>query len=489
MIELKPLPFDEAIRFFRDKGLAVSPLSWRDVWADANVRAFTVARVAAMDVLEDIRREVDRAVRSGVTLQDFKASLAETLARKGWWTPPLEKPEEILPDGMVRKRLTPWRLDTIFRTNVQSAYNTGRYRQMIENAPRRPWWLYDAVNDARTRPAHAAMDGKVFRFDHPIWDKWYPPNGFNCRCTVRALSDRDMERRGLRESTRPPADRPDEGFDYNPGRVKWQPDFNRYAPRARHLLQSDLSDGSASGPLPLRNRPDIAAVLTQKLGHMLPNGVRDVRFADAKFLMATDSRGGFVVSTRPKNLTKVGGPAAYRADRMLESGLRALGRRPLTFDEEYALESFWHECLHNLQVEARDRTAFYAKRYPDSRVLMETVTQWTARRTYHQMLDALGGYRPSLQDDIIRRGYAYRHWVRNLESLRVRVGIGESQLKAACAEVMGSVPRDQYEDALVERLTARGALQPDREFVFRLGLQCLRSDPKTFAETVLAFLE
>lgn len=489
MIELKPLPFDEAIRFFRDKGLAVSPLSWRDVWADANVRAFTVARVAAMDVLEDIRKEVDLAVSAGVTLRDFKASLAETLARRGWLAPPEEPPEEILPDGTVRKRLTPWRLDTIFRTNVQSAYNTGRYRQMIENAPRRPWWLYDAVNDARTRPAHAAMDGKVYRFDHPVWDRWYPPNGFNCRCTVRTLSDRDMERRGLRESTRPPEATPDEGFDYNPGRVKWQPDFNRYAPQARNLLRSDLSEGSPSGPLRVRSRPEMAAVLKERLGPLLPNGVRDVRFSEGKYLMATDSRGTFLVSSRAKNLTKVGGPADYRADRMLESGLRALGRRPLTFDEEYALESFWHECLHNLQVEALDRAAFYAKRYPDSRVLMETVTQWTARRTYHQMLDALGGYRPSVQDEIVQRGYAYRHWVGNLDALRARLGIGESQFKAACAEVMESVPRDRYEDALVERLTARGVLAPERELVFRLGLQCLRSDPKTFAETVLSFLE
>ncbi|MDL1913037.1 MAG: hypothetical protein FDW93_00705 [Bergeyella sp.] len=43
---------------------------------------------------------------------------------------------------------------------------------------------YSAVNDARTRPSHK----KLHRFNapknHPIWNKIYPPNGWNCRCTV-----------------------------------------------------------------------------------------------------------------------------------------------------------------------------------------------------------------------------------------------------------------------------------------------------------------
>lgn len=52
----------------------------------------------------------------------------------------------------------------------------------------RPYWQYDAVNDSKTRPSHLAMDGRVFMADDPIWDTWFPPNGFKCRCTVKTLS-------------------------------------------------------------------------------------------------------------------------------------------------------------------------------------------------------------------------------------------------------------------------------------------------------------
>jgi len=239
MISIQPLPFQEAIRFFSEKGLELSPDSYRDVWAAAHVQAFTVARVTAMDLLEDIRKAVDDAVRNGTPLNAFKRDLVPILERRGWFSPQGEKAETILPDGTVRKRLTPWRLDTIYRTNLQSAYQAGRYRQMLENAPNRPWWMYDAVNDSRTRPSHAAMDGRVYRFDHPIWKRWYPPVGYNCRCKVRALSDQDMQRSGKKESIEPPMAQPDPGFDYNPGMVKWKPDLNRYTPKARRILDAE----------------------------------------------------------------------------------------------------------------------------------------------------------------------------------------------------------------------------------------------------------
>lgn len=95
-------------------------------------------------------------------------------------------------------QLGPYRLRTIYETNMQTVYNVGRYKQQRENSDARPFWQYTAVLDERTRPAHAALSGVVFRHDDPIWDRIYPPNGFNCRCRVRTLSQFRLDKEGLK---------------------------------------------------------------------------------------------------------------------------------------------------------------------------------------------------------------------------------------------------------------------------------------------------
>jgi uncharacterized protein with gpF-like domain len=172
-------PFQEQLDFFRQKGFELSPHGWRDVWQDAHARAFTVARVTEMDVLHDIREALDTAMEKGLPLKQFKGTLQETLERKGWFAPKGERAKIALPDGTVRKRLTGWRLDTIYQTNNQAAFSVGRYKQQQEVKALRPFWQYMTDEGPNVRPEHAAHHGQVRHADHPFWNIWYPPNGFN----------------------------------------------------------------------------------------------------------------------------------------------------------------------------------------------------------------------------------------------------------------------------------------------------------------------
>ena len=54
----------EAVQYFRSKGIAVTE-NWHDLWQEAHARAFTVAGVAKLDLLQDIRGAV--AARQPVT--------------------------------------------------------------------------------------------------------------------------------------------------------------------------------------------------------------------------------------------------------------------------------------------------------------------------------------------------------------------------------------------------------------------------------------
>ena len=43
---------------------------------------------------------------------------------------------------------------------------------------------YKTAKDNRVREDHANIDDVIKPIDDKFWDKWYPPNGFNCRCYV-----------------------------------------------------------------------------------------------------------------------------------------------------------------------------------------------------------------------------------------------------------------------------------------------------------------
>ena len=169
---------------------------WYDIWQEAQAKAVTVSGMTRFDLLEDVKKGLVDAVKNGKTGKMFIDDLAPILRAKGW----TGKRQNINPKtGEVTEKGPdlPARLSLIFTQNVQSAYMYGRYRAMLANAEERPWWMYIAVLDSRTRPHHAALNKKVFRYDDPFWKTHYPPNGFRCRCRTRALSDVQLEREGV----------------------------------------------------------------------------------------------------------------------------------------------------------------------------------------------------------------------------------------------------------------------------------------------------
>ena len=183
----------DAVDFLRDKGLAVTD-HWAEMLDEAHARAFTVARCAQLDVLRDIRSGLLGALKEGKTFDQFKKELVPLLQKKGWWGTRTEigadGKERIIQLGNSR------RLKTIYQTNLQSAYMAGHMKAQMA-APAIEYLQYDAVMDGVTRPAHRALNGRVYRKDDPIWSSIYPPNGFHCRCGVNGLTQYHVDRDGL----------------------------------------------------------------------------------------------------------------------------------------------------------------------------------------------------------------------------------------------------------------------------------------------------
>ena len=188
----------DALRFWQNKrGILKS--AFDALSDDAKAGAFTAAWLSHEGQISTLLTKMHNAIATGQSWQDFRKECEGLFEARGYTEP------------------NPWHLENVFRTNIQSAYNAGRYRQMMEVAEGRPYWRYSAVADERTRPSHLAMHGKIYRFDDPVWHEWYPPNGYRCRCSVESLSQRQMTNNGWQVENGQPLLSPDSGFANNPG--------------------------------------------------------------------------------------------------------------------------------------------------------------------------------------------------------------------------------------------------------------------------------
>lgn len=194
MITLEPLPPREAIRAFVERGHALHPsFAWEDVYGELHAATFTVARSAGYDILEDIHREILTMLEEGRTIRDAARDLKPLLVRKGWWGSGVEI--DPLTDEETEVRLgSMHRLRLIFETNMRVSYATGKWQRFQRLKASRPYLRYVAILDERTRTHHGDLHNLVLPVDHPFWTTHAPPNGWNCRCTLQSLSERDVEK-------------------------------------------------------------------------------------------------------------------------------------------------------------------------------------------------------------------------------------------------------------------------------------------------------
>lgn len=226
--QYRTLDFPQAIQFLLGK-LNIPTDSYRDIQDEEHDWAFMVAGTTKAQLLNDLKAEVLKAISGeatggAMTRREFARNFQAIAQRNGW-------------DYRGNRD---WRANTIYGTNLRSAYAAGRYEQQTDPATlqARPYWQWQHNDSPQARPLHKYhLDGKVFRADDPFWQEMYPPDGYGCRCSVRSLNQRELERAGLVVETAPKLGtlvevdlpdrrktservRADEGFGHAPGKSR-----------------------------------------------------------------------------------------------------------------------------------------------------------------------------------------------------------------------------------------------------------------------------
>lgn len=191
VVDIRPVPFEAAIKYFRAKADLPGQFSYKDVWAQEHTAAFTVAKAMQLDVLQDIRAAVEQAIADGTTLADFRKRLKPLLQAKGWWG----RKEMADPKTGEVKTVqlgSPRRLQIIYDTNLRTAYAAGHWERIERLAEDMPWLRYVHVACEHPRLQHVKLHGTVLPVGDPFWSVHYTPNGWRCHCRVQQYSDGDL---------------------------------------------------------------------------------------------------------------------------------------------------------------------------------------------------------------------------------------------------------------------------------------------------------
>lgn len=208
----------QAVQFARSRKVLL-PAEYYSLDLTSRQYASTVSYLAGLDQIESVLSSAYKVLESGGTFADFQKLVDES--------------------GI---ELSEAHLDNVFRTNIQNAYARGKWSHQQQNKDKRPYLEYMAINDSRVRPSHLALDGVIRHIDDPFWQKYYVPNGFRCRCTTNAITEKQAIRKGITPDDDLPDVQPDKGWSFQPANYDNHPDVILKSRQEREASNRVTSD-------------------------------------------------------------------------------------------------------------------------------------------------------------------------------------------------------------------------------------------------------
>lgn len=147
----------------------------------------------------------------------------------------------------------------------------------------------------------------------------------------------------------------------------------------------------------------------------------------------------------------------------VKEAIKAIASKmPLTFNQEYAIESLWHEIRHAGAVGWKD-----IKKQNDSlTAAMECINQFCARRSYGKFIRTIGG-NVSHKKEIIKSGYGYNRSVRHFEEMLSALNVSSSEAYAHFSKMIMVEPYENIFGNIVQFLVGKGVNKQKAEMLIK----------------------
>lgn len=140
--------------------------------------------------------EMDDAYKTAIEINLFHFSAAKTIAEIAELNRLFREAksfnefykEAVKVTDVFNKR---W-LQTEYETALLVAESASNYWRLKKKAEIFPYWQYTALMDGRTRESHAKLHAIILPANDERWKKIMPPNGWKCRCRIKALMKHEL---------------------------------------------------------------------------------------------------------------------------------------------------------------------------------------------------------------------------------------------------------------------------------------------------------
>lgn len=178
---------DEAVKHLSEKNVMSRP-QFDALDAAARAKAFTVANVNAEETLTKIRDVLAENVEEGASYKTFV--------------------DKIMDEVDTGTFMSPWHMETVFRTNIQGAFSDGQMTVLNNPLVRSgfPYARQDAIHDNRVEDTHLEVEKigisgtNVFRINDPVFQTFRAPWRYNCRCGWTPMTVRQAAEEGITEA-------------------------------------------------------------------------------------------------------------------------------------------------------------------------------------------------------------------------------------------------------------------------------------------------
>lgn len=152
---------------------AIDPILPKQAIKFLEDKSFWISDVSHNDILDGVKSTLINGLKTGASFKEMEESINDV------YRPFIGDPTAITKTGVT----SPFRTETIIRTNLNEAYNEGRKTMAADPALEGfiQGWEYSEILDSRTVPISKFMDGKKIKIDDPDLPRMSYPLHFSDR--------------------------------------------------------------------------------------------------------------------------------------------------------------------------------------------------------------------------------------------------------------------------------------------------------------------